>query len=213
MSKSRHSSCRTSPTMTRLGRIRSDSLTSRRNRISPRPSRFGCLVCSATQSGSCSLSSNTSSHVITRSVAGIADARQLSIVVFPDCVPPATMTLRPAATAASRNAAHCGVTVPNRTSSSSDDAAMTNLRMLTAQNSLVTSGITTCRRLPSGRRLSTNGELRSSLRPEFFSIRSTRSRTCASVSTVVVSSLRPCLATKTRPGSLIQISSTAGSSR
>ena len=66
-SRSRHSSCRTSPTMRRDGRIRSASLTRRRSGISPVPSRFGCRVCIATTSGSRTCSSKTSSTVTTRS--------------------------------------------------------------------------------------------------------------------------------------------------
>ena len=50
-------------------------------------------------------------------------------------------------------------------------------------------------------------------RSVLLSIRSTRSRTCPSSRIVVVSSDRPRRATNTRPGSLIQISSTSGSSR
>ena len=41
ISRSRHSASRTSPTMMRDGRMRSASLTSRRSRISPVPSRLG----------------------------------------------------------------------------------------------------------------------------------------------------------------------------
>jgi hypothetical protein len=44
-------------------------------------------------------------------------------------------------------------------------------------------------------------------------MRSTRSPTCCSVRTVVVSCGRPVLATNTFPGSLIQISSMSGSSK
>ena len=50
-------------------------------------------------------------------------------------------------------------------------------------------------------------------RPLDLSIRSTSSSTCALVSTRLVSSCRPRRATKTRLGSLIHTSSTAGSSR
>ena len=50
-SRSRHSSARTSPTITRDGRIRSDSFTRSRSRTSPVPSSPCCLVWSATQSG------------------------------------------------------------------------------------------------------------------------------------------------------------------
>ena len=85
--------------------------------------------------------------------------------------------------------------------------------MLTAQLTRVMSGIATCSREPSSSIASTNGVEKSMRRPVLFSIRSTRSRTSSAVSTVVVSSLRPLRATKTRDGSLIQISSTEGSSR
>lgn len=81
------------------------------------------------------------------------------------------------------------------------------------QCSRVMSGITTCKRDPSASTASTNGELRSTRRPDVFSIRSTKSRTSSSVSKVVVSSATPSLAMKTLFGSLIQISSTRGSSR
>jgi hypothetical protein len=50
-------------------------------------------------------------------------------------------------------------------------------------------------------------------RPEVRSIRSTRSASWLGPRIVVVSSLRPRRATKTRPGSLTQISSISGSSR
>ena len=88
-----------------------------------------------------------------------------------------------------------------------------NLRMLTAQCRRVMSGITTCSREPSGSEASTNGELRSTRRPEDCSIRSTRSRTSASVSTRPVSSGTPSRATKIASGALIHISSMSGSSR
>ena len=99
ISRSSDSSWRTSPTIIRLGRIRSASLTRRRSRISPWPSRFGCRVCMATTSGRFGRSSNTSSQVITRSRAGIELIRVFSRVVFPAWVPPATMMFSPAVTA------------------------------------------------------------------------------------------------------------------
>ena len=96
MSRSRLSACRTSPTMIRDGRIRSASLTRRRSGISPVPSRLGCRHCidATSRSGICS--SKTSSQVTTRSRGGIAALRQLSRVVLPAWVPPATRMLRPA---------------------------------------------------------------------------------------------------------------------
>jgi len=176
-SRSSASADRTSPTMMRSGRMRSASTTSRRSRTSPVPSSEGCRVCIATQSGEGNRSSKTSSHDTTRSRAGTAPTRQPSIVVLPACVPPATRMLRPETTAASRKRAHACVSVPSPTSSSSDDARTRNLRMLTAQCRRVMSGMTTCKRLPSGSSASTKGWLTSSRRPLERSIRSTRSAT------------------------------------
>ena len=67
------------------------------------------------------------------------------------------------------------------------------------------SGITTCSREPSGKVASTNGEERSTRRPDDFSIRSTKSRTSSAVRIVLVSSAVPPRATKILLGSLIQI--------
>ena len=103
--------------------------------------------------------------------------RVFSRVVFPAWVPPATMMFSPAVTAASRNRAACAVIVPSATRSSSPFAATTNLRMFRLRCSRVMSGMTACSRLPSGSSASTNGDDRSSRRPEGLSIRSTRSRT------------------------------------
>ena len=213
ISRSRLSSCRTSPTTIRDGRIRSASLTSRRSLISPVPSRLGWRHCMPTTSGNGTFSSKTSSQVTTRSPDGIAAVRQLSSVVLPAWVPPATRMLRPADTAASRNAAHCAVIVPRDTRSSRWVARTTNLRMFTDQCARVMSGIATCSRDPSGSIASTNGVDRSTRRPEDFSIFSTRSRTSSAVRIVVVSSCTPRRAMNTLVGSLIQISSTVGSSR
>ena len=103
--------------------------------------------------------------------------------------------------------------MPSSTRSSRRAAGSTCRRMLTAQWRRVTSGITTCSRDPSGSSASTNGWLTSTRRPLERSIRSTRSCTWGSVSTTVVSSLRPSRAQNTRDGSLNQISSTLGSSK
>ena len=87
----------------RDGRIRSDSLTSRRNVISPVPSRLGWRHCIATTSRAWICSSNTSSQVTIRSWLPTAPARQFSRVVLPACVPPDTRMLSPATTHASRS--------------------------------------------------------------------------------------------------------------
>ena len=92
-------------------------------------------------------------------------------------------------------------------------AAATNLRMLTARCRRVMSGMTACSRDPSGSMASTNGV--AEVEPPARGLQhpldqvghlARRSRI------VVVSSVRPRRATNTRPGSLIQISSTSGSS-
>ena len=133
---------------------------------------------------------------------GMAAARQFSSVVLPACVPPATRTLRPLATAASRKVAACLGSVPRRTRSSRWSALTTNLRTLTCQCVRLMSGMTTCSREPSGRVASTNGLLRATRRPLLLSIRSTRSRTSSAVRIVGVSSAMPPRATKTLLGSL-----------
>ena len=204
MRRSRLSAWRTSPTMIRDGRMRSASLTRRRSGMSPVPSSDGCRHCIDATSRCGIRSSKTSSHVTMRSRGGTADARQLSSVVLPAWVPPATRMLRPDATAASRNRAAWRVSVPSRTRSSIESALTTNLRTLTYQWSRVMSGMTTCNRLPSVRTASTKGEERSTRRPDDLSMRSTRSRTWSWLSNVVVSSATPLRATKTRLGSLIQ---------
>jgi hypothetical protein len=121
--------------------------------------------------------------------------------------------LSPDTTAACRNRAACGVSEPSSTSSSRRAARTTNLRMLTAENPREMPLSTTCTRCPAGSVASTNGRLTSTRRPLAFSSRSTSSSTCSAVRIVVVSSCRPSRATNTRDGSLIQISSTPGSSR
>jgi hypothetical protein len=69
--------------MMREGRMRSASLTSRRSGTSPVPSRLGWRHCIEATSRNGIFSSKTSSHVTTRSREGIAEDRQLSMVVFP----------------------------------------------------------------------------------------------------------------------------------
>lgn len=212
-SRSNASASRTSPTISRSGRMRNASFTSRRNGTSPVPSRLGWRHWSPTQSRFSRLSSKTSSQVTTRWLAGMLPARARTIVVFPACVAPETSTFRPAVTAASRKRAARGVSDPWDTRSSNRWARAMYLRMFTAHALAVIGGMATCNRSPPTRAASTKGWEMSSRRPEDRSIRSTRSRTDWWSRIVVVSSGRPERAMKIRPGSLIQISSTAGSSR
>ena len=73
------------------------------------------------------------------------------------------------------------------------------------------SGITTCRRLPSGKRASTNGCERSRRLPLHISARSTIFRTSSDDKSKLVNSLRPFRAINIRSGEFIQISSIVGS--
>ena len=213
MSRSRLSASRTSPTTRRSGRIRSASLMRRRRVISPVPSRLGWRHCMDTRSRTSRSSSNVSSTVTTRSSLRAADMSALSIVVLPVWVAPDTRMFAPASTLMRRNSAAWRVSESSSTSCVSERMLRRNLRMFTAQCARVTSGMATCRREPSGSDASTNGEERSTRRPECCSIRSTSSRTSRSDSTTVVSSGTPSRATNTRVGELIQISSTVGSSK
>ena len=178
--------------MIREGRIRNASLTSRRNGISPVPSRFGCRVCIATTSGSGTCSSKTSSHVITRSRPGSRRTRQLSIVVLPACVPPATRMFSPAATAASRNRAACARqrAEPRRgRPGASADHELADVDAQCVAGDVGDDDVQPAsRRAASRRRTACDRSIR---RPEVFSIRSTRSRTSSAVRIVVVSSAAP----------------------
>ena len=178
-SRSMHSSDRTSPTISRLGRIRRLSLTSSRSVISPVPSSPAWRVCIGTQSGCGNRSSKTSSTLTTRSPPGIAADKQFRRVVLPACVPPATRMLRPARTDASRKRAARGGIDPSSTRPCRLAARSTNLRMLTAEKPRLMPSSTTWSRWPSGSIASTNGREMSIRRPLDFSIRSTSSCTCA----------------------------------
>ena len=159
MSRSRLSSWRTSPTMMRDGRIRSASLTSRRSGISPVPSRLGWRHCIDATSRSGILSSKTSSHVTTRSRGGIAAARQLSSVVLPACVPPATRMLRPlddGGLEEPRRLPRQGAEPHEVVEVVGLDDELADVDRASA--SRVMSGMTTCSRDPSGSVASTKGE-------------------------------------------------------
>ena len=144
-SRSRHSACRTSPTTSRSGRIRSASLTSRRSGdLAGRPPGSAAGSAWRPSRGSRDAARRPPRTVISRSPRRDRAEQAFSSVVFPACVPPETRMLSPAATAASRKrAAAAAVSVPSRTRSSSRRApAATNFRTLTARCRRVTSGIT-----------------------------------------------------------------------
>src|SRR5437868_2289422 len=93
---------RTSPTMIRSGRMRSELRTRSRIMIWPRPSTFAGFDSRLITCTWRSRSSAASSHVTMRSLGGMNPERTLSNVVLPDPVPPETMTLSRVLTAASR---------------------------------------------------------------------------------------------------------------
>ena len=113
---------RTSPTMTRSGFIRSVCRTNWASVTAPTPSEFGNRD-SISTTFSCKSKcarrpiSRESSQMINRSVRSISLTRARSSVVFPARVPPAMMRLNRARTAARKNAASSGLTLPNRTRS------------------------------------------------------------------------------------------------
>src|SRR5215470_6931142 len=102
------SSPRTSPTMTRLGFIRSERRTRSAMEMAPSPSELGSRSSSATtlgcSSGKWSMPSSSARSTVTRrSPGGIWFAIARSKVVFPALVAPAIMMFFLAAVAADRN--------------------------------------------------------------------------------------------------------------
>ena len=154
------SSPSTSPTMTRLGFIRSERRTSSPIEIRPRPSEFGSRSSNATTFGcrsgySSRPSSSARSTVISRSCGPISLARARSSVVFPAFVEPAIMMFLRASTVADRNAAMPSSTVPLRTRSARKTLGI-RARRIEIDGRLQTS-ITADSREPSGSRRSSCG--------------------------------------------------------
>ena len=119
----------------------------------------------------------------------------------------------PLSTAACNKPAAPALIDPSFTRSGSLRARTINLRMLILGWLRVTSGITACKRDPSGKDASTNGDERSKRRPEGFSMRSSRWLILSISRRRPVSSLSPDRATKISSGALIQISSILSSSK
>jgi len=154
------SSPRTSPTMTRLGFIRSERRTSSAIEIRPWPSELGSRSSNATTLGcrsgnSSSPSSIARSTVISRSCGGISLASARSIVVFPALVEPAIIMFLRATTAARMNAASPWSSVPLPTRSDRNTLG-SRARRIETTGRLVTS-MTAESRDPSGSRRSSCG--------------------------------------------------------
>ncbi len=154
------SSPSTSPTMTRLGFIRSERRTSSAMEISPWPSELGRRCSKATtlgwSSGNWSRpSSRARSTVMRRSPGGISLARARSRVVLPALVDPAIMRFLRAATAADRKRPTSGPIVPLPTRSDMKTLPRRARRIDTA--GLTVTSMTALSREPSGRRRSSWG--------------------------------------------------------
>ena len=156
--------------------------------------------------------SKTSSALTTRSPPGIAAAKQLRRVVFPACVPPATRTFRPARTDASRKAAAWAqrAELDQLVQPGGGEDELADVDRRPAPADALEDDVE-----PVALRQHRVDEGAADVDPpaEDLSIRSTSSCTWALVSIRLVSSWRPRRAMNTRLGSLIQTSSTVGSSR
>ncbi len=94
---------------------------------------------------------------------GRSQCVQARVLCIP--VPPEISMYQPDWTAASRNVAASGLSVPSATRSSSVLARRRNFRTVTWVQRDVNGGMTALRREPSGRRASTSGLVSSSRRP------------------------------------------------
>ncbi len=183
---------RTSPTTIRSGRMRSALRTSWRIVTSPRPSRFAGRDSRRTTWRWRSRSSAASSTVTMRSPPGMAPERALSVVVFPEPVPPLTrIEARPATATASSSATAAG-SVPPATRSRSEKPSRRKRRMVRQAPPSESGGITTFTREPSGSRASHSGEASSTRRPSGARMRSIACISSASEPKLTaVGSMRP----------------------
>ena len=147
---------RTSPTMMRSGRMRSELRTSSRIVISPRPSTLAGRASSATTCGCCSRSSALSSTVMIRSPAGTAAESALSSVVLPAPVPPEITMLSFARTNARSSRSVGPSSEPMPTSCSSVNRRGKRRIVIVGPRS-ASGGMITLTRSPVGSRASTIG--------------------------------------------------------
>ena len=187
---------RHSPTMMRSGRMRRQFFTRSRIGTAPRPSMFGGRASSRTTWGCRRRSSAASSTVTMRSFSGMKPERRLSRVVFPDPVPPATITFLRIITQAFMNSAALRVQVPNRMKSSTESVFFANFRMVIVGPESDSGGMIALTRDPSARRASTYGCDSSMRRPIGETMRSITAITLASsMNCMSVSSSLPCRST------------------
>ena len=118
--------------------------------------------------------------VTMRSSSGMNEEMTLSVVVFPEPVPPEMTMLRRPMTQALRKSRTAGVIVPKAMRSASVNGSAENLRMVSTAPSSAIGAMTALTREPSGRRASTSGLASSMRRPTRPTILSMTRRRCAS---------------------------------
>ncbi len=127
-----------------------------------------------------------------RSRSGKKEESTLRKVVLPEPVPPLTMQLSRASTAALRNSITGAGTAPILIRSSVVRRFLPNRRIVIDAPSIATGSMIALTREPSGSRASTIGDDSSMRRPSGVMMRSMINRSCcASVKCFVVGSMRP----------------------
>ena len=147
---------RTSPTMMRSGRMRSELRTRSRIETSPRPSTLDGRASSVTTCGCCRRSSALSSTVMMRSPPGTAEESAFSSVVLPAPVPPEITTLSFARTSA-RSSSTVGASIDDIPVSCSSVNSRGKRRMVSVGPLSASGGMITLTRSPVGSRASTIG--------------------------------------------------------
>ena len=193
------------------------SLTRSRSRISPVPSRLACRVCIATQSGCGKRSSKTSSQLTTRSPPGIARGQAVQERGLAGLGAAGDEDVQPGADRGlEERGGLVGSAMPSSTSSWRRAAREDELADVD-RGPVPRRDPGDARRAggdPSGSMASTKGS--TEVDPAAAALEHPLDQLLRPASAVrirLVSSCRPRRATKTRLGSLIQISSTVGSSR
>ncbi len=177
-SMSRVSPPRTSPTMTRSGRMRSELRTRSRMVTWPLPSTFGGRLSRVITWDCWSRSSAESSMVTIRSSSGISPERALRRVVFPVPVAPETMTLNLARTRPASSRVSCSSSEPTAIISWRVNARGKR-RMVRMGPLSESGGMITLTRSPEGSRASTIGLASSTRR---LTVETMRSMVCMSCS-------------------------------
>ena len=165
----RASAPRTSPTISRSGRMRSVFFSNASMSSPESPALPGLTVSSWTWCSCSRWISVTSSMVISRSRDGMKRPSMFNVVVFPEPVPPETRMLQGAAPIPSTNiqssAASRGVSVPKRMRSTKVSGSCVCLRIVSVGPPGDAGGSVALTRLPSGSRPSNSRLSSPTLRP------------------------------------------------